>query len=615
MNLTHKFNHSLTLKRRRGRRNLKNAADIEQDSPDENSDWIIPNSLSQRPSSSGAAYLGCAPEPHNQRLMSEEPFSHADSGSSSRTSSIADAPELARSMTDNGIAATAPSSSSVDHCIFAEWWNEPSEDFEEPVESSNSPKLDVAYTLDPYHSPPPTPLPLTSPTSSGSDIIAVHRLPNELLTLIFEEGSCFASPRMFEPKYPSIPVQPVNTISFMLTVLHVCRRWREVAIHTPALWTSLLVSRPNSLDPEKLLDLKDYQKPMDWVAKAIKRSQHLPLDVTLDCSNIAPVPAIKQLIPESHRWRSLSIIVPCVQSLPLILSNLREVDAPLLESLEITANKLHTDRDPILEDVPPFFNSTPKLTHVRLNRVHLQWDAKPLHQLTTLELRFIVWPDFHELRHLLLHSPTLENLVLHFDDNAFTNLDRQGRAPIPIPCLRSLELRFFYEGSQNVVPLIQLFSIPTLESLTLKDFSCADWCRVLPYFRSYAASYPALRSLTLSNVKGLIYVDSSTVRAFPQLEKLCLVNVYSNAFSRLLLEERTRDGYNALVWPKLHTLRIEKDKDAKMELLQDAIAARLTMSRPITRLVLDQHLLESSPETTDWLRQFTRLENAAYVRN
>ncbi|KAK7037781.1 hypothetical protein VNI00_010742 [Paramarasmius palmivorus] len=570
----------------------------------------MPNSLSQRPSSSGAAYLGCAPESHNQRHLSEEPFSHAESSTSSRTSSAADAPELSRSMTDDGITPATSSPSSVDHCIWVEWFSEFSENIEEPDPTDTlEPHVLSAPDLD--HSSSTT-LPLC--TRLSTEEIAVHRLPNELLTLIFEQGSCFASPRMFEPKYPPIPVQPVNTISFMMNVLHVCHRWREVAVHTPALWTSLLVARPKCLDPEKLLDLKDFQKPMDWVAKAIKRSQDLPLDVTIDCSTIAPVPAIKQLIPESHRWRSLSIIVPCIQSLPLVLSSLRDVDAPILENLEITANKLHTDRDLILEDLPPFLNSTPKLTHVRLNRAHLQWDAKPLHQLTTLELRFIVWPDYHEFRHLLLHSPTLENLVLHFDDNAFMSLDRQGRAPIPIPCLRSLELRFFYEGSQNVVPLIQLFSIPTLESLILKDFSCADWCRVLPYFRSYAASYPALRALTLSNIKGLIYVDSSTIRAFPHLEKLSLINVYSNAFSRLLLDERTRDGYNALVWPKLHTLTIEKDKDAKMELVQSAIAARLTIGRPIKRLVLDQQLLEESPETTEWLRQFTCLENAAYAR-
>ncbi|KAL0058780.1 hypothetical protein AAF712_014517 [Marasmius tenuissimus] len=560
--------------------------------------------LSQRPSSSGAAYLGCAPESHTQRMASEEPFSHLESNALTRSSG--EPPELSRSMTEYGMMVTACSPSSSEQSLFPDWWNE---FFEYPEQ--NAPR----HFPDPFTSPPQPPTPLSAfytpspaPTSDG---VAVHRLPNELLTLIFEQGSCFASRRMLEPKYPLMPVQPVNTISFMLTVLHVCHRWREVAIHTPALWTSLLVSRPRSTEPPELS--KDYSKPMDWVAKAIKRSQNLPLDITIDCTNISPAPIIKQLIPESHRWRSLSIMIPSPQSLPAVLSNLGEVDVPMLESLEITANKI--ERLSTNEHFPPFFSSSPKLAHVRLNRVRVLWDASPLNQLTSLELRFVIWPDFLDLRQIFLRSPTLEHLVLHFDNYAFTRLDREGRAPIPIPCLRSLELRFFYDEAPNVVRLIQLFSIPTLESLTLKDLTCADWCRVLPYFRSYAASYPALRSLTVSNIKGLICVDSSTVRAFPHLTHLSLIGVYSNAFSRLLLKERTDDGYNALVWPKLRSLRIQNDTDTKMDLLQEALASRTTMGRSIKRLVLDQYLFEAYPGVVDNLRHYMKVENASYAQD
>ncbi|KAL0569262.1 hypothetical protein V5O48_012705 [Marasmius crinis-equi] len=509
-------------------------------------------------------------------------------------------------MTENGMMVTACPSPSPDQCVFPDWW---SDILENPGDD------EIPDLSDTFNTPPQPGTPLsaiyTSPPPATSDTVAVHRLPNELLTLIFEQGSCFASGRMLEPKYPLMPVQPVNTISFMLTVLHVCHRWREVAIHTPALWTSLLVSRSRSIELPEVV--KDCSKPMDWVAKALKRSQNLPLDITIDCTNISPTPVIKQLIPESHRWRSLSIMVPNPQSLPVVLSTLGEVDVPMLESIEITANKV--ERVAISEQFPSFFSSSPKLAHVRLNRVRLLWNASPLNNLTSLELRFIIWPDFLDLRQIFLRSPTLEHLVLHFDNYAFSHLDREGRAPIPIPCLRSLELRFFYDDAPNVVRLIQLFSIPTLESLTLKDLSCADWCRVLPYFRSYAASYPSLRSLTVCNIKGLICVDSSTVRAFPHLTHLSLIGVYSNAFSRLLLKQRTDDGYNALVWPKLRSLRIQNDTDTKVELLQSALTSRLSIGRPIKRLVLDQHLFESHPGVVDNLRQYMKVENASYAQD
>ncbi|KAG7089957.1 hypothetical protein E1B28_011582 [Marasmius oreades] len=587
MSPTHKTNHSLTLKRRRGRRNLKDVAeDVQHPSNDmDGIERALPNSntLSQRPSSSGAAYLGCAPGSHNQRLASEEPFSHA-----------ACAPEFSRSMTESGMTASASSSSLLgDQPVFPEWWNDLLENSSQEI---------------PHPPRPSSPLPVLH-TPQSPDNVAVHRLPNELLALIFEQGSSLASRTRLQPKYPLMPVRPVNTISFMLTVLHVCHRWREVAMHTPSLWTSLLVSHPMDVEAPD----PNSNKLVDWVENALKRSQNLPLDITIDCTHISPTSAIKQLIPESHRWRSLSIVVPGPQSLPLILSTLREVDAPTLEGLEITANKV--DRLPVTEQCPPFFISCPKLAHVRLNRVRLLWDANPLHHLTSLELRFVIWPDFLDLRQVFLRSPTLEHLVLHFDNYAFARLDREGRAPIPIPCLRSLELRFFYDDSPNIVSLIQLFTVPTLECLTLKNLSCADWCRVLPYFRSYAASYPALRSLTVCNIRGLVCVDSSTVRAFPHLTHLSLIGVYSNAFSQLLLNERTEDGYNVLVWPKLRSLWVQNDMDTKMELLKKAIDSRMSLGRPITRLVLDQHLFEGHPEVIQCLRQSVKVENASYIHD
>ncbi|KAF9266436.1 hypothetical protein L218DRAFT_68058 [Marasmius fiardii PR-910] len=596
MSPSHKTNHSLTLKRRPGRRNLKDVADDEQhlDNDMESIERTPPttsNTLSQRPSSSGAAYLGRAPGPHNQRLASEEPFSLSSSNAAGLAT---DPPEFSRSLTDDGMMASTESFG--DQSVFPEWWNDSLEDSSEHVHHTCS---------SPSH--PSTPLSVSHTSSSPVDSVAVHRLPNELLTLIFEQGSCLASRSRLQPRYPLMPVQPINTTSFILAVLRVCRRWREVAMHTPALWTSLLVSYPREVESP------DCSKLSDWIAKALKRSQDLLLDITIDCTHIAPTPTIKQLIPESHRWRSLSIVVPCPQTLPMVLSPLRDVEVPMLESLEITANKVY--RLPLTEQLPPFFSASPKLAHVQLNRVRIHWNANPLHHLTSLELRFVLWPDFVDLRQIFLRSPTLEHLVLHFDNYAFSRLDREGRAPIPIPCLRSLELRFFYDDSPNIVSLIQLFNIPTLETLTLKNLSCADWCRVLPYFRSYAASYPALRSLTVCNIRGLVCVDSSTVRAFPHLTHLSLIGVYSNAFSQLLLKERTEDGYNALVWPNLRSLWIQKDQDTKMELLKKALDSRISLRRPITRLVLDQHLFEAYPEVVGYLRQRTKVENASYIQD
>lgn len=414
----------------------------------------------------------------------------------------------------------------------------------------------------------------------------------------------------------------------METVMCVCSRWRQLAKHTPSLWTSLLVTRSRG-DLDRLPSVADFQKPMNSISQALERTLNLPLDITLDCTHISTKTVIRQLAAESERWRSLSIIIPTTQNLPAVLSHLKDIQAPVLESLVITAQKFHEGDVPSLLPPHAFLKSSPCLTTVRLNRVGLRWSASPLRGLTTLELRFILWPSHNDFQNLFSNSPGLQNLKLHFDTHAFARLDRNNgnltldRPIIKIPCLRTLELRFIYDSSSthNVIPLLQLFSLPALEELTLKDFGTAEWCRSLVYFRYYAKSFPKLTRLVLDRVKDIIYVDSSLVRAFPRLTSLHLVGVYSSAFCRLLCGAKTQDlsmdglpsssssspSYEVEVWPELEELTIEQDQEGKIDLVAQAVRARKQMGRPLQNLYLDRAFFdkaerEDKSQVVDWLK-------------
>ncbi|KIK67387.1 hypothetical protein GYMLUDRAFT_55168 [Collybiopsis luxurians FD-317 M1] len=456
-------------------------------------------------------------------------------------------------------------------------------------------------------------------------IAFINQLPNELLTLIFSYSSLLPH---CDLRYPLTPIPPFKTPPLIHTVLCVCQRWRQIAIHTPSLWTSILVTRSRG-DLDRLPTIADFQKPLKSISHALQRSLNLPLDITIDCTHISSKTVIAQLAPESERWRSLSIFVPTMQNLPLVLSYLKDIHAPILECLEITAHKFH-DGDLPTATPHAFLKSSPCLSTVRLNRVGLRWSASPLRGLTTLELRFILWPGHADFQNLFANSPGLLNLKLHFDTHAFARLDRNNgnmmRPLIKIPCLRTLELRFIYHDSSsthNVIPLLQLFSLPALEELTLKDFGTAEWCRSLVYFRCYAKSFPKLTRLVLDRVKDIIYVDSSLVRAFPRLTSLHLIDVYSSAFCRLLCSTRTQEvgsdglpssspSYQVAVWPHLEELVIERDSEGKIELVADAVRARKKMGRSLLNVQLDRAFFdkaerEDKNEVVTWLKTATEV--------
>ncbi|KAJ4483389.1 hypothetical protein J3R30DRAFT_3698197 [Lentinula aciculospora] len=586
-----------TLKRRRGRRNLKRGDDTDSvhSDPAARRSSI---SVSQRPSSSGASSSSYAmnslPHAEDENFVQTEHSGHIhlqfeDISGNTR--------ELTRSMTADILGSTRPSI----------------HDWDKDTDSASDSETASVESL----------------THSDLPIAFINQLPNELLTLIFSFGSQLPH---FELRYPLSPVPPFKSPSLVETVMKTCRRWRQLIKHTPSLWTNVLISRSRS-DLDSLPSVADFQKPMSSVTAALQRSSNLLLDIMIDLTHISSKTAIRQLSAESERWRSLSILVQTSQNLPAVLSHLKDIHAPELQTLEITAHKFH-DGDSPHTSAHGFLKSSLRLSTVRLNRVGLRWSASPLRGLTTLELRFVIWPSHTDFQNLFTNSPELQNLKLHFDTHAFNRLDRNNgptnmlRPLIKIPCLRTLELRFIYHDSSsthNVILLLQLFSLPVLEELIFKDFGTAEWCRSLVYFRCYAKSFPQLRRLVLDRVKDIIYVDSSLVRAFPRLTSLHLRGVYSSAFCHLLCGARTQELgagglqssplYDVEVWPCLEELIIEQDKEGKIDLVAEAVRARKQMGRSLKTVQLDRPFFDKAEQegqsnVITWMKQTT---NVRYI--
>ncbi|KAJ7802511.1 hypothetical protein B0H14DRAFT_3780252 [Mycena olivaceomarginata] len=171
---------------------------------------------------------------------------------------------------------------------------------------------------------------------------------------------------------PTIAVNHPNfkTANFVcrVTLSHVCRRWREIALKSSTFWTHIVLLQPR------------------WALEMLHRSRAAPLAVGADPGSMLP----KQIAVRDLR-------IPA----PLLLP------APVLETF-------HLHFPDLLELVVPanlFAAEVPRLQHLSLQYCSLQWDSPLWVNLVSLEL-------IHSLIHIdllasMLHLRSLTSAVLH----------------------------------------------------------------------------------------------------------------------------------------------------------------------------------------------------------
>lgn len=315
----------------------------------------------------------------------------------------------------------------------------------------------------------------------------IHALPTELLEKVFEAGAylppSFARDYPRQRRFSNIPVQP----PFAASLSQVCRRWRDISHRLPNLWGFLHLSR-SAETHRRLKD--DLNKSLNWVPDHIKRSRDSPLHITLDCTRFTDLyPVLRLIQPHSERWRSLRILISHVGNLPSVLARFTRVSTPRLQSLTIVADIY---RKGIISPSPlPGFlvGPTPALTMIRLEGVYLAWNERPFSGLTSLELCFATrWPPADKLRAFFDASPCLERLVIHDDFEALLkNMDlRPFMATIELHHLKHLAIEAYRvpeSADADVASFMKLFSVPRLETLSLKGLRISELVAVVQIFK------------------------------------------------------------------------------------------------------------------------------------
>ncbi|KII88079.1 hypothetical protein PLICRDRAFT_659327 [Plicaturopsis crispa FD-325 SS-3] len=239
-----------------------------------------------------------------------------------------------------------------------------------------------------------------------------------------------------------------------LRLSQVCRRWREIALSTPRLWSTLTLSpRRGSVESYRAL-----------VFMWLERSRQCPLSLSV---GIRPLAAsshsvFQPLTLHSPRWENLTY-TPGVEELDGITGHL-----PNLRSLRFLPGLAdpsdNDERAAVISRATAPFQVSPRLQRLRLPTMFLSQDAVfPWDQITVLTVDFV---DLTNIQFVLRHLPNLQHCTLHQTETIINyDFDPIRTTPPHHSRLESLDLRLKGAGVLLFFPIVTL---PNLKALTIE---------------------------------------------------------------------------------------------------------------------------------------------------
>ncbi|TEB31473.1 hypothetical protein FA13DRAFT_1814095 [Coprinellus micaceus] len=292
----------------------------------------------------------------------------------------------------------------------------------------------------------------------------INRWGKELLVLIF--AMVVDAGRTTAADYPNPEV----------TISHVCRNWRNVALSAPSLWTFF------HFDGSAAECV-----PKDRLKAYLKRSKKLPLNLWLAVINDGPLPYYEQR-------EVVELLIPTSTA---FACDIEDMEAPLLQTFAFSGTTWldNFDEKKILSNWSPntFLGGSPSLKFVTLSCLGIAEYRPPLDAVVDLRLEADFCSDFS----VRCNSDALDGILT-------------------LPHLRALSIRGAF---------FEIASIPngtTVEAKSLEHFRCdqhtegPNLVSVGEYFLSRIYG-PRLMSLTLED---LTEIEEYQVCRYPSLETL-----------------------------------------------------------------------------------------------
>lgn len=257
-----------------------------------------------------------------------------------------------------------------------------------------------------------------------NSLVAILQLPPELLSeILLHYVQTWIDDSNSEDSRPA--VLPYG----WMKVTHVCHHWREVALHTPRLWSNIA----------------DFGNTVEFVEEMISRSGQAGLFATVNSDDVAFAPVMAQI----QRVAWLNVEFHDQGDHPTVVRS-----APKLTRIAVTlCSCFRTDHPCLFRD-----SDLPKLTHLDLDRASFMW-CRPLIRPTVTHLSILsadrVEPRFgmRELLAALEGLPVLEELFIQ-DAIPHEPLDEVLPAPLRVLPLSRLERLYLDDDAEACAALL-----------------------------------------------------------------------------------------------------------------------------------------------------------------
>lgn len=404
----------------------------------------------------------------------------------------------------------------------------------------------------------------------------------------------------------------------ILTISHVCHRWRTIAIATPSLWNSIWVG------------FFDTEAKQELVGMFLKRSANAPLDVTihlergLEDTDWDPyIEQFHNISPSIARWRSLSLQANFQADVFHAMMRLGNGHMPILENFKVKVGPYDYEEDDENVDISCVLNlfggGAPMLKTIHINGVPLNCCRPPLGSVQSLYLKESKHSmDRDQFRDVVTSSHSLSSMWL--DDKVFYGgemfgfaYDRHPKsARIVLPSVRSFtinppafDVNFMYYVFRNL-------HMPFLEHLTVWGIPGRAHVECLGEVvrdteNDEVSIFPELKSLTLHFMDFSFTGGHWLLAMLPSVEYLKLRTCFSPQIMLSMLHGNLEDESELPSWPLLKSISISSAVPETIEELCSIVSERLQLNIPLQSVVFGG--LENVPqEKLVWLRARVRVE-------
>ncbi|KAJ7447568.1 hypothetical protein B0H11DRAFT_2290139 [Mycena galericulata] len=329
----------------------------------------------------------------------------------------------------------------------------------------------------------------------------------------------------FYVENPHIGIAPDDPGRSPLPLASVCRRWRDICLSMPRLWSALRIYSTYSASESNIFDLLQR-----WISRA---GSH-PLDLELSGSPILSTPAaiLSHLAHYSHQWRILRLSFHLPSSFP---NDKIQGRVPCLTKLTINIIGGY--------DVPEMvtaFRDAPRLRDVQLFGASFRSLSLPWIQLTSLNFSGGTLSNCVEI---LEQTPNLELLSVHL-----LTKTRIGKPPLTLLHLHTLVFQ-----CDHAIMLLDYLTLPALKTFEL---SALESDGVLALATRSQWSLRSIRLVALPSPASVLCLASTPSVEEVEIRHSAAIFWWHDSLDKLISLLRKDDAFlpNALVLKLTHCI-------------------------------------------------------------